>query len=1037
MNLAVVHLTDFHVKSPSDPLLDRGKVLAAATTSRTMGVDAILIAVTGDLSFSGLESELLEAFEFVGDLRHALLDATNAKVSVAVIPGNHDCDFTVSRELRRLLRPAINDEEPIAAETLALMVKPLTSFFEVRDAYFPPAPGGTNLAWHHDLEFTGTSVRVTCFNTAWCSSHSEIQGRLFFPANHLPTHHSSPPDLAITLLHHPATWMESQNGRKLTLHLEETADIVFTGHDHVPDQRWVKKLNGQSTQYVEGIALQTASGDGTGFNLITINTTTKRQRLWTFHWDEKSKTYSPAMRNPPETDLQVNRARKKRVFAFTDTFQAFLDDLGLDVIHPEAGRLSRRQVFEYPHLRRIRLRDRQSDQPFGSEHIVSEVAERIVLITGDEGSGKTSLSKQIVEDLLRSDVVPVYIRGRDIRRQNFRSNERLDSMIAEAIEKQYGPSKAESYYQLDRDQRALVIDDFDQTRLVDRVIDDVQQYLTSFFGRLYLFADAMSQELKSIEDRRRRLLENRSDAVHFGLQPFGYQRRENMVQRWMMLDARFASDVDELVIQSEFRNRILDSVIGKNLVPAYPVYILGVLQASEHAGSVDLRASANAHYYELFIKNAMALTSDNIEYSIKTSFLAFLAYSMLEDGEARVSEGRFRDLYCQFKEEYALTTRYDEIVQMLTKSRLLIATDGRLEFKYAYCFYYFSALYLTNNLEQPEVRRRIACLADEIYEERNANIFLFLAHLSGNTFVLDEMLRCAEGMFADAPLATLSDDLHFLGENAEALLGPGFWDVGDVRELRRMAIAQRDKRCAGESRVIVDGEVEEEYAAIQRHSSRLGGAFKTLEIMGQVLKNFPASIRASRKRQIARAAYGVALRALGDILSLLERNQTAIVVDFMEHHLESGEAVGNTEAFERARASVAGLARLVGFGAVRRIVSSLGGPGSESPSPVIREVAGELNSPISDLTVFGMELDYARAFPRRSLDHVYDDLKGNGVASDILRYLVVRHMHLFPVSYKEKEKACAKLGIRYKDVRIRSGDPRRKLVGSGDTHRSE
>ena len=91
VNLAVVHLTDFHVKSPSDPILDRGSLLAAATTSRTMGVEAILIAVTGDLSFSGLENELLEAFEFVEDLREALLDATNAKVSVAVIPGNHDC----------------------------------------------------------------------------------------------------------------------------------------------------------------------------------------------------------------------------------------------------------------------------------------------------------------------------------------------------------------------------------------------------------------------------------------------------------------------------------------------------------------------------------------------------------------------------------------------------------------------------------------------------------------------------------------------------------------------------------------------------------------------------------------------------------------------------------------------------------------------------------------------------------------------------------------------------------------------------------
>ena len=403
---------------------------------------------------------------------------------------------------------------------------------------------------------------------------------------------------------------------------------------------------------------------------------------------------------------------------------------------------------------------------------------------------------------------------------------------------------------------------------------------------------------------------------------------------------------------------------------------------------------------------------------------------MLDRDDARMPLAQCVDIFREFREEYALTITYDAVMSALRKSRLLVEYGDEVEFKYEYCFYYFVASYLTKNLERGAIRRKIKALADNIYEEENANIFLFLAHLSEDSFILDEMLRCAQGMFDDLPMATLEEDVAYLGEDAEDLLGPKFWDVGDIRGLRDRLMESRDERHAeGDAGSGLDR--PDDYAATQEHIKKLGAAFKTLQILGQVLKNFPASIRAERKEQIAKAAYGVALRALADILGFLERNQSEIVLAFMQQHLEEGEVSGYVEAFERAKSSVAGLTRLAGFGAVIRIVTSLGGASEQSPSRSVRTVADGIGSSVARLTVFGMELDYSRKLPQQGIKKLHQLLKSHRVACSILQFLVVRHMHLFEVSYKEREQACAELGIEYRRLKLRAADPRRKLIGSG------
>lgn len=1042
MTFAVVHLTDFHIRSNTDPILARTPLLVRAIASRTQTCSGILLAVSGDLSYSGVEDELLDAFSLVQNLQQLLTDATGADVYISAIPGNHDCDFSDPTTIRQTLLNAVDgSEEALQDDVLVAITQPLASFFEQRDAWCPPTVVDSPIAWHYNFGVRDKSILVMCLNTAWCSSRNEIQGSLFVPQSHFPAQPPGSHDLVIAMLHHPYNWMKSGNARLLTAHIERHADIVITGHEHVPDHRLISKITGERVQYIEGVALQASDTNSTGFNLITIDLAHRTQQLWTLLWDRDTNCYIPDTLSPPVTDMQVNRARKRKHFAFTKAFLSFLDDLGLQVQHPVAGTLIRSDVFTYPHLRKIQLRETASGNLIDAEAMPSHLAdERIVLITGDDASGKTTLAKQLVVDLLASDVVPVYMSGRDRAHRTIQSPDDVVHAVSTIVSHQYGGTKVDAYHQLDVDQRAIVVDDYDKLSDGHIAVDDLISCLTDIFGRVYLFADAMSQELKSIDDGRRRiLLEDREDAAHFRIQPLGFQRRAELVERWVALKDSHI-DAAALVKEIEQRTRTINTVIGHNLIPSYPVYILGILQASDNVGPVDLRASINAHYYELFIKNALALTSDKIAYSIKTSFLARLAYEILRSQDMGISEERFRELYTTFTTRYELPITFEQLVKMLKDSRLLIGIQGRVEFRYDYCFYYFAALHITKNLQQDWAKKCIAHLADTIYEERNANIFLFLAHLSENSVILDEMLRCAREICKGSPVAALNRaELQFLEGDRSDLAKAEFRDVGDIRELRRRVLEQKDRELLDEVNTDEGSELEygDEYAVGQEKIRELGAAFRTTQILGQVLKNFPASIDASRKREIARAAYEVALRALTEILTLLKGNYEPIVVDFMAQQMGGRWPGGYGEALRNAQRSVAGLTRLVSYSAVRRIVDALGDPNWIHPSPTIQRVADELDSPVSELTVFGMRLDYGDGFPKQHLRRIDDALEDNPIAHGVLQYLVIRHMHLFVMDYEERQSACGILGINYRNLRIKALDPRRKLIEKGKKKKSK
>src|SRR6202020_2876488 len=104
-------------------------------------------------------------------------------------------------------------------------------------------------------------------NTAWLSRKHELQSKLFLPIDAIE---ASPveADVCVSVFHHPYNWLDANNYRLLKDAVEQTSDIVFTGHEHVPGGGEVIRFSGEHLRYVEAPALNGESDMDSGFSVL-------------------------------------------------------------------------------------------------------------------------------------------------------------------------------------------------------------------------------------------------------------------------------------------------------------------------------------------------------------------------------------------------------------------------------------------------------------------------------------------------------------------------------------------------------------------------------------------------------------------------------------------------------------------------------------------------------------------------------------------------------------------------------------------------
>jgi DNA repair exonuclease SbcCD nuclease subunit len=234
------------------------------------------VIVSGDIAYGGHKSEYILAREHLVELSNDLKRRLNQHdVKFVFVPGNHDCDFSTQSSIRSLTIDAIRKGTVPDKDMIESCCKPQSEFVAFQHDF----PGGkpdlqiSPLHWVYRIENNGTCCEFRCYNTAWMSVLKEVQGTLHVPELEFdPATISSPAEYVVSVFHHPYNWMPSATFRRFKGQVEESSDLILTGHEHEPDhyQKYSFK-SGEANDYLEGAVFQEGElEDRSGFHAVII-----------------------------------------------------------------------------------------------------------------------------------------------------------------------------------------------------------------------------------------------------------------------------------------------------------------------------------------------------------------------------------------------------------------------------------------------------------------------------------------------------------------------------------------------------------------------------------------------------------------------------------------------------------------------------------------------------------------------------------------------------------------------------------------------
>lgn len=990
MRVLIVHLSDIHIRGADDPVLSRVQEIGAAASSRAADASHVLLAVSGDIAFSGAPAEYKHAVRFLAGVSECF----DVPCTVVVAPGNHDCDFSAPSAVRDALVEAVRRDETLAEQDdlVSSCLATQDGFFAFRDLLVPaPRAGLDGRLWYeYHVSVDEELLVARCYNTAWLSRRHEQPASLVFagaPAK--PTE----ADLVVSVFHHPYGWLTQASARKMRRSIETTSHVVLTGHEHEHERRAVFRAGlGTSTTYIEASALQ-ADGTDSSFGAVLIDTRERGARFYEFRWD--GTRYAPLHTDEAWSPIALRERPNADGFQLTARLRDWLADPGFSAVDSGGAKRTFSELYLYPDLI-----DSIGVSLLGQErHVVrsASVFETLagyqrLLIGGPRQGGRTAFAKRLYLDYLERGFVPLYIdaadpnlvgirpRGGDVPRGVFRQ-----------LEEQYGSGMEEAYRQLQPSKRVIIIDNLTEARIKAEDALRLLEVLAAFAGHVIAFGDNTLGEMGKFAPWLAPHAESRS----LDIRPFNHGLRERFAQRWFGASADPAQRSQRL----DEAERILDTIVGRNYVPAFPVYVIAVLQACEEGSDVDMRGSTHGYFYEILIRAALAKGGTKEEFDVRLNFLMHVAFEMFSASRRHLLSDELRASFDRYQDQHDVGgLEFTSLIGALKERNMLVEDADRTSFRYPYLYFYFVASYLSRNMDDASVRARVENLCDDLSQSDASDILLFMAHLSSHDFVVRRLLAAVSGFYRGTEPATLEAPVAGAVIADEELA----YDDRPNDEVRRERADERDSREQTDA-----GEAE----SAREDDRTFASAVRAIKILGQVLKNFPGSMRADMKLAIAEACFRLGRRCMAVALDAIDGAQEEITADYLRVLREASPGLPEERLKPRAERFTWFLRVLITLGLTRAIARYVG---ARQLEPTYRKLLAREQNPATRLVDLSLKLEINGPFPGGQIEDMADEFAGSPLPLTVLKFLVVERFRQISVDPTQRQRTCAKLGIKYR-----------------------
>lgn len=263
-----LHISDFHFRE--EETWAQNTVLRAmlndinSRCDRGLQVDFVL--VTGDLAYSGAESQYALAALFLSDLA----STTNlTSRMIFCVPGNHDVQRNCQKACFLGARQLLQSENEVYTfladldERQTLMLRQ-QCFAAFQDEFFHDQERtrtDDDLGYVSNIEIDDLRIAILGINSSWLSEGGPEDERRLLIGEHqtesaIDTAADSHPHLTISMQHHPFDYLNRFDQRATQNRLEQACHFIHSGHLHEPQASEVASQSSNCISLTAGASYQ-------------------------------------------------------------------------------------------------------------------------------------------------------------------------------------------------------------------------------------------------------------------------------------------------------------------------------------------------------------------------------------------------------------------------------------------------------------------------------------------------------------------------------------------------------------------------------------------------------------------------------------------------------------------------------------------------------------------------------------------------------------------------------------------------------------
>lgn len=868
MKILILHLSDFHIQDRNtldfttwDRVLDTLNCFSGK-------VDHCCVVISGDIAFSGLQSQYDMIKGSIGYFRGNICKrlGIDEYIQLFIVPGNHDIDYNKVERKQSDISSCIKSEENIEKLILADEQSENDFFDFCRQVH-----STWNNFQYRAAFWKECNIKFNLLNTAIFSSKEIDKGYHYIQDKYFDCL-SAPNDdnkyIVITVMHHHPEWLHESIKLPFEEKLIESTSILMLGHEHSSSTKnlsWDQK----DIVIVAGGVLGGGKNKESTYNVVLLDTEKNIVETVKYSWNHDSKIYIPG------SSIKSNLIYKRY-----DNNKIKPDESYIKYLYKDEKHVFKRPLVDYfvfPRLTEVPNCEYFSESEISDWEKFEKVLtnNQFITVFGSENSGKTSLAKFLSYRLLKKYNVLFFIPD-DIK------SKRINKVVRETFENQYSEDVLEyaRFQQIQKKYKVAIIDDVHKIKEQD--LSAFTEYLKDDFEYIIMFSQD-KLDLDFFERARKEIFHNKLKEYH--IEPFYLDKHEELINKIFDIFGNELIDRNEFLrsVNNFIKTQLNVFKINPNFIIQYIWYYLSKINH-------DNQKDVFSEIFEMNIYQAI----DNVKKAEKTDVILILlseiAIYIHRKKKYPIAYTDINSIIKEYNAEYDFNVNTDKFLQSLIDGKIFKKSSQESP------YYYFSdnnylAYFIAKKLHKEYINVHstddIQYILNNICFGINSEIILFLSYITRSDSILMFLIEIAERYVHDWIELNLNDmNIEFL-INYQSELSIEAPSNNEVKRAEELSV--HTERIQDNARINTVEIYDYDEKEAVKWTNQILIAIKYMHIIARILPAFTHILKKNDKQKIVETIYVYPNKIAYQLLKYLDGISDEKFNQFVKEVNSSGE----------------------------------------------------------------------------------------------------------------------------------------------------